>query len=84
MGPQLGPDGTCRLCRMPPPGIEVLQLPAHFQEIFADLPWSKDPVRRFMEKLLLFKAIGERDAEAAEHAITMLYQRNTEGGQPRT
>jgi hypothetical protein len=79
VGPQLSHDGTCRLCRMPPPGIKILQLPASLAEFFAGLTWSDDPVKRFMEKLMLFKAIGEHDEQVAEQVVRKLHERDADG-----
>jgi hypothetical protein len=78
VGPQLTREGTCRLCHMPPPGIKVLQLPASMAESFAGQAWSDDPVRRFMEKLMLFKAIGVQDELAAEQAVRTLHERHAD------
>lgn len=77
-GPQLTREGTCRLCRMPPPRTKVVQLPAAMAEFFASLTWSDDPVTRFMEKLMLFKAIGVQDQLAAEQAVRTLHERHTD------
>jgi hypothetical protein len=79
VGPQLLRDGTCRLCRMPPRTIKMLQLPASVAELFTGLPWSDDPVKRFMEKLMLFKAVGEQDEQLAEQVVRRLYERDASG-----
>ena len=73
------PDGTCRVCRMPPPGTHVLQLPAPISEFFATLPWSDCPRQRFLEKLMLLKAIAKHDTQEVQRTVTMLHQRNANG-----
>ena len=74
--PYDGLGRTCRLCRMPPPGTHVLQLPAAITEYFSTLPWSDEPRMRFIGKLMLLKAIGERDTQEAERTVKMLHERD--------
>ena len=74
-----GAGGTCRLCRMPPPGRHVLQLPAAIARHFATLPWSDEPRMRFVQKVMLLKAIATRDTQAAERAVKMLHERDANG-----
>jgi hypothetical protein len=64
---------------MPPPGTHVLQLPAPIAEYFATLPWSDSPRHRFIEKLMLLKAIAEHDTQEVERAIKMLHERDANG-----
>ena len=81
-GPPLpfdGPGGICRLCRMPSPGIKVHQLSPPVAEIFARLPWSDEPRLRFVEKLMLLKSLAEHDVQKTTRAVTMLYERATNG-----
>jgi hypothetical protein len=77
--PYDGPNGTCRLCRMPPPGTHILQLPAGIAEIFAKLPWSDEPRFRFIEKRMLLKAIATRNTQEIEREVTMLHARDADG-----
>src|SRR5438045_159970 len=53
--PYDGPNGTCRQCRMPPPGLDLLKLPQALAAFFATLPWSAHPVHRWIEKTMLLK-----------------------------
>jgi hypothetical protein len=73
--PYDGPGGTCRLCRMPPPGTHVLAIPAEIADYFASLPWSDEPRLRFLEKMMLLNAIFEQDVQEAERAVRMLHKR---------
>jgi hypothetical protein len=64
---------------MPPPATHVLQLPAPIAELFATLPWSDSPRLRFVEKLMLLKAILQHDTQEAERAVRMLHERDAPG-----
>ena len=77
--PYDGSGGTCRLCRMPPPGIHLLRLPAPIAAYFATLPWADSAPHRFIQKLMLFKALAERDTQVAERVVTRLYEHDASG-----
>lgn len=77
--PYDGPGGTCRLCRMPPPGTRILRLSAPLAEYFGTLPWAESAPHRFIEKLFLLKAIVQNDTAEAERAVRMLYDRDANG-----
>ena len=73
------PNGTCRLCRLPPPGTDIVRLPAAVAEYFARLPWSDDGRHRFIEKLMLLKAIAKRDTEDMARIVTRLLENDANG-----
>ena len=77
--PYSGPSGTCPLCRMPPPGKDVLTLPAQIAELFATLPWADEPRLRFIEKLLLLKAIAQREIGEVDRIVRSLCERDANG-----
>jgi len=77
--PYDGPGGTCRRCRMPPPGTRLIPLSAPLAKCFAGLPWADDRRVRFHEKLLLFIAMHKRDAQEVERILSRMYQRDASG-----
>lgn len=78
--PYDGPGGTCRFCRMPPPGVRVLQLPEPVAKYFATLPWADSPVHRHLEKAeLLVALLGKRDMQEVDRIVARLYERDANG-----
>ena len=43
------------------------------------LPWSDSPPHRFIEKLMLLKAIAGHDTQEAEREVRMLHERDANG-----
>jgi hypothetical protein len=75
VGPKLpygGPGGACRLCRMPPPGTRIIELPARVTEHFAAIPWPEAPRPRFIEKVMLLKTIAKQDTQAVQRILDRL------------
>jgi hypothetical protein len=77
--PYDGPNGICRLCRMPPPSTRVLQLSPSCAEHFAMIPWSDEPRLRYIEKMTLLMALGQHDTPEAKRIVTRLFEHDASG-----
>jgi hypothetical protein len=74
-----GTGGVCVICRKPPPpGTYIMQLPAPVAEFFRSMPWAACPRQRFIEKLLLFVAIAQRDIPQVERLTKRICARAEE------